>query len=253
MKHNFNGKWESNSDSNLFSETSGRIEYYIDYAKKYDILKTQLIIHDGFWIDDPSIIFNIISDQYNSTEEIIIFSTNISFSSTNSDTCIIQGQLELKQSPNNSNSHIETKGNISSLDCNFDISFNGNLNKSNLFEKPRIAYSFVLFCVCFIQTFIVTRFQEIIITYESMAKKTSLMTWFMNAGIEFSIVLFNIQELVRDQISLESMMMGLIWSLISFYTIRSKLLLFLYRSHNPDISYSTSNMLFLRILFAFCK
>ena len=253
LRKPFYGKWYSLSDDISFlTESSGHIKYTIKDSR--DIFHLAIDFRNGIWNDDHVERLTITDLAFDKPEGVLYFNWTYPDTQeiyTDIEACRFEGKIQYHlQTVNNTS---PSNGTFTSSNCDIEIVFLAGFTEENSIEKPRVVYNFVLFCIFFAQSFIITRYQELVVTYESIAKKSSFWFWVWNASIDFSIALFNFQEIVRDLSSLESMIMGLIWSLISFFNIRSKLLFLIYHAHQPDISISSAHLKFSRIIVLFCN
>jgi hypothetical protein len=240
------GKWSSSSKFLSFSERSGRLKYQVR-SEPYleDSLRIEIEIKNGPWNDDESEKLIIYNASYKEPESFIMINNSYSlFKGEGGTRCQINGEIAFK-------TH-KSEGFLRSLDCDFNLTLKTN-NKENIYENPRAVYSFGLFCVCFVQSFIVTKYQEMCILSESIAMKTSFLSWLINSSIDLSVVTFNVLEIIRETVSLESMIMGMTWSIASFYTVRSKLLFIIFRSHHSDLPLQVCYAKFSRLTLIFCK
>lgn len=239
LQKTYAGTWKGGS---FLTEDSGLVSYKLESSK--NIFTLFLNFHDGIWTDDPVQSFSTPNLFYNYSSEILSFN----FTSKSQ---IFQGAIQYNLQSSNASKY--SNGTIYSENLKVHIRFKGEINNQNVYEKPRVVYSFMLFCMLFFQTFTFTKYQELVILSDSIAKKSSILFWFTNAGIDFSLAMFNVQEIIRDLVSFESMMMGFIWSLISFFTIRSKMLFLLYKAQNDGISMQAVYLKFSRAMVLFCK
>lgn len=240
------GEWNSKQSFLDYTEKKGffKLKFPKD-LNIYNITKILIILKDGFYVDDKQQTFEINSSEYDYQSDQINFNP-YNYTDINKSLYDIfyKGYL-----------HFDTRFNIRGQFCveNMCVHYFAHNKNESVYEKPRVIYSFVLFCMCFLQSFVVSRVHDLVRTYESIAKKTSLWSWVLNASIDLSIIAFNIQELIRNQDSIESMMMGLIWSIISFYTIRSKLLFMVFQAQRPSLTIASAHMIFFRQILFFCK
>ena len=239
LKQVFQGSWSSETAFLTYSEKSGTIQFFFSKSQN----------NNKKWIGEFEI-----SNSQNSRKETLFLSNlfykkkSITFNST----LMISNYISCQSEGNILFTKEGSKGYIFAKDCAVNINFTAQAMEGSKFEKARVVYSFILFSICFLNSFIAARFQDICAACESTAQKTSFWLWFMNGIIDYTIFMLNFQEIIRDQTSLESMMMSIMWSLISFYAIRTKLLFIVFRSHYEHLSISSAYNLFSRKIALMC-
>ncbi|OMJ72185.1 hypothetical protein SteCoe_29417 [Stentor coeruleus] len=242
--NNYYGEWSSKHPFLDYTEKKGFFK--VKFPKSFNttsISTIKITLKDGFYVDDKYQTFKINTAEYDRQFDEINFNPN-NYTDINKSLydSLYKGYL-----------HFDTRFNIRGQFCieNICVLYHAHNKNESVYEKPRVIYSFFLFCICFIQSFIASKVHEFIRMHDNIAKDISLWSWILNASIDLSIITFNIQELIRNQDSVESMMMGLIWSILSFYTIRSKLLFIIFRAHRPSLTTASAQIIFSRQILIF--
>lgn len=237
------GSWRTNNDFLDYTQNSGYIK--IKFPKQSSCDKSIIVfsVKNGIYSNDNKKKFGIHEVFYDKEQNIYFNTTNVTHISSSLKGKHINGYILIGE-------ETDLKGKFCvEMEC-IDFSATGQCLK--YYEKSRVIYCFVLFCICFLQCFIVSRMHDLVRSDENVARNTSLMSWVMNGSIDFSVTAFNMQELIRNQESMESMMMGLIWSVVSFYAIRAKLLFDIFYAQRPSLTISSAYMLFTRKILIFC-
>ncbi|OMJ67240.1 hypothetical protein SteCoe_35658 [Stentor coeruleus] len=178
------GSWITSNNFLDFTQNTGYIKIKFPKQTSCDKSIIAFTVKNGFYSDDIKKKFGIQEVIDNQSEKTMTFNTtNITHISSSLKGKYVNGYILF-------NLDTSIKGRFCvNAEC---INFSATDQYLKKYEKSRVIYCFVLFCVCFLQCFIVARVHDLLSSDENIARNVSLMSWIMNGSIDFSVTAFNI-------------------------------------------------------------